>query len=64
MCVHPPQAARLMCLTSGWSRGWVPRQMLEVRECPGEFGHGGLDVCLGKYQPGRSVLGLKQGNGG
>lgn len=38
--------------------------MLEVRECPGEFGHGGLDVCLGKYQPGRSVLGLKQGNGG
>lgn len=32
--------------------------------CPGEFGHGSLNVRLGKYQPGKSVLRLEQGNGG
>lgn len=53
---------RWMCLTFGW-RGWVPGQMLEVRQWPGEFGQASLDVCLRKYQPCRMIQELEQGNG-
>lgn len=38
-----------------------PGQMPEVRQCPGELGQGRLDVCLGKYQPCRTISGLSKG---
>lgn len=38
-----------------------PGQMPEVRQGPGELGQGSLDVCLGKYQPCGTILGLSKG---
>lgn len=38
----------------------VPRQMLEVRQCPGESGQGSLDACLRKTSHAEQSWGCKR----